>query len=106
MDVIELYGCMLICGILCIVGTIFVAIFLEETSGQCLDEVGKVEQTNDEGAQMEHSTQCWSQMQSKMNIILFIARKFTEISGIFEINSIPQISRCAQQSISSFIKTA
>lgn len=37
---IRLYGCMSICAILCIVGTIFIAIVLKETSGQCLDNVG------------------------------------------------------------------
>ena len=56
MDVIELYGCMLICGVLCIVGTYFVAVFLKETSGRSLDEVGQDEQTNDESAQIECST--------------------------------------------------
>lgn len=57
MDMIELYGCMMICGMLCIVGTIFVAVFLKETSGQCLDEVGIDEPVNDERAQMRHNSQ-------------------------------------------------
>lgn len=54
MDMIELYGCMLICCMLCIVGTLFVAIFLKETSGQSLDEVGQGERANAESVQMEY----------------------------------------------------
>lgn len=40
LEVIHLYGYMTICGILCILGTIFIAIVLKETNGMCLDDVG------------------------------------------------------------------
>lgn len=40
LESIRLYGCMSICGILCVLGSIFIAIVLKETSGESLDNVG------------------------------------------------------------------
>lgn len=40
LESIRLNGCMSICGILCVLGSIFIAIVLDETNGECLDNVG------------------------------------------------------------------
>lgn len=39
--IVDLHGCMIILGIGCIIGFLFVLIAMEETSGQSLDDVGK-----------------------------------------------------------------
>lgn len=40
MEVVDLYGSMLIFALGSTVGTIFTFFILEETSGKCLDEIG------------------------------------------------------------------
>ncbi|XP_055304280.1 facilitated trehalose transporter Tret1-like, partial [Sitodiplosis mosellana] len=40
LEVIDLHGCMTIFGVSCALGAIFIYFFVEETSGQCLDDVG------------------------------------------------------------------
>lgn len=40
MEMLNLYGCMMIFGIGCSVGAIFVLCFLDETSGLSLDAIG------------------------------------------------------------------
>lgn len=42
---LDLYGCMLILGCGCLVGTVFVIFILHETTGQSLDDVGADEKT-------------------------------------------------------------
>lgn len=42
---LDLCGCMLILGIGCLVGAIFVVFIMEETTGQSLDDVDADEQT-------------------------------------------------------------
>lgn len=51
MEVIDLYGCMLIYGSLCVMAVIFVAIVLKDTTGQNLDDVGLDDQTKAKRAQ-------------------------------------------------------
>lgn len=41
---LDLYGCMLILGIGCLFGAIFVVFVMQETTGQSLDDVGADEQ--------------------------------------------------------------
>lgn len=48
LEQINLHGCLLIYGVGCIVGFVFVLWFLKETSGQSLDEVGIDEKTKTE----------------------------------------------------------
>lgn len=55
LNVVDLYGCMLIYGCGCIVGAIFVLIFTEETSGQRIDDVDeyiKADPKNDGSSKM------------------------------------------------------
>lgn len=40
LEIVDLHGCMIILGIGCFVGFFFVLIFMEETSGQSLDDIG------------------------------------------------------------------
>lgn len=40
-ELLDLHGCMLIYGIGCFVGAIFVVLVLKETSGKSLDDIGK-----------------------------------------------------------------
>lgn len=37
MEIIELYGCMVILGVSCFLGVVFIIIFMEETKGKTLD---------------------------------------------------------------------
>ncbi|XP_055295386.1 facilitated trehalose transporter Tret1-like isoform X2 [Sitodiplosis mosellana] len=48
LDSLDLYGCMVIHGVGCLVGTVFVVYVLEETTGKSLDNVGVDEKTTDE----------------------------------------------------------
>lgn len=45
-DAISLYGSISIYGIICAVGTVFVIVFIEETSGINLDTVGEDKKDN------------------------------------------------------------
>lgn len=40
MEMVNLYGCMIIFGIGCSIGAIFILCVLDETSGLCLDDIG------------------------------------------------------------------
>lgn len=54
LEAIDLHGCLMVYGVGSIIGSFFVLFVLSETSGQCLDDVGKdsIAKT-DEG---EHNT--------------------------------------------------
>lgn len=45
LNIINLHGCLIIFGVGCIIGTIFVLFVLEETKGKSLDDVGLDENT-------------------------------------------------------------
>lgn len=46
MEKFELYGCLIIYGSCCIVGAVFVLLFLQETNGLSIDEVAPFRKVN------------------------------------------------------------
>lgn len=58
LQIIELYGCMIMFAILSFVGIVFVATVLKETTGTCLDDVGVDEKTKNKRKCITNSPDC------------------------------------------------
>lgn len=54
LEAIDLHGCFIVYGVGSLIGFLFVLCILEETSGQCLDDVGTDHRAKTDGG--EHST--------------------------------------------------
>lgn len=76
LESLRLYGCMSICGILCILGTFFISIVVKETSGQCLDYVGSDKKRSNEHIHSGQEKQSHRVQKYKYMYIVYGSKQF------------------------------